>query len=121
MERRLAAALVVLVIGVVLVFEGVKFITAYPASHLPMVVVGMVLLVGYCALAGDLLNVRFRSESMFAPLVPPLVVMGLVLLVEAGRQSIGYEITVWASLYVVFGAALLVIPLAWVWWARHRR
>ena len=80
MEKRLVAALVVLVIGVVLVFEGVKFITVDVALRLPMVVVGMVLLVGYCALVGNLLNVRFKSESMFIPLIPPLVVMGSVLL-----------------------------------------
>lgn len=106
------AALVVLVIGMVLVFEGVKFITVYLASSLPVVVVGMVLLVSYCALVGDSLNVRFKSESMFIPLFPPLVVMGLVLLWQA------YAVNTWY--FAAFGVALLIISYAGLWAKRGR-
>ena len=89
-SHKACTAIVILVIGLILLFQGA---TPAPANMLDwaLVIVGAALAVGYVALIGNSLNNLLKTRSGVVPFMPVLVVLGALVIRRAIFGSVGLE------------------------------
>lgn len=101
-------AIIALVIGMVLLFEG-----AYPTiggyADGIYVVVGVALVLSYFPLIGDFFELKFRAQRSVI-YMPVLLVLGLLMLYY-GTTKAGLATLVLRSTFIIPGAALVVVSL----------
>ncbi len=104
--HRVGAAIVILVIGLILLFQGA---TPAPVSMFDwiLVIVGAALAVGYVALIGNSLNNLLKTQSGAVPFMPILVVLGALVIKRAIFGSVGLENMV---VLTILGIVLVVAP-----------
>ena len=108
LTARIGTAMVALVVGMVLLFEG-----AYPTiggyADGIYVVVGAALILSYFPLIGDSFELKFRAQRSVI-CMPVLLVLG-VLMLYYGATKAGLATLVLRSTFIIPGAALVVVSL----------
>ncbi len=105
---RICAAIIALVIGMILLFEG-----AYPTiggyADGIYVAVGAALILSYFPLIGDSFELKFRTQRSVV-CMPVLLVLGLLMLYY-GATKPGLATLVLRSTFIIPGTALVVASL----------
>ena len=105
---RICTAIIALVIGMSLLFEG-TYPTIDGYADWIYVAVGAALILSYFPLIGDALELKFRAQQ-YVIFMPVLFVLGLLMLYYGATRS-GFATLALRSTFIIPGVALVVVSL----------